>query len=124
MVLYQHLIKRHPTHSAYATAWIEVSVAAASNFFTTHIQPTTSGVPAMLWIQYATATNSALELILDDATRSTNASLRIEDTMSTVASANMVFHYWITVPPNTSYNFSPSIGGTVMTFECYEVNLL
>lgn len=112
-----------PTHSTYGTGttFPGASVGPAGKFFTTDIS-THMGQPDHLWIHYATGTNSALNFFQADANSSANTSLRIPDTMSTVCSANMVYTFEVITAPNAAWNFSPTIGGTVVLFQVFRLN--
>lgn len=111
-----------PTHSTYGvgTTFPGASVAAAVTFYTTNIS-TDAGQPDHLWVQYATATNSALNFLQTDASGSANTSLRISALQSTLCSAGITYTFEVIAAPNASWNFSPTVGGTVILFQVFRL---
>lgn len=105
--------------TAIAPAIFNTSVTAASNFFATHFSTVSENVE-WVWIQYASATNSILEVVIDDGSASVVTSIQVEGIASTIAATAALATYKVLTYPRYSYNFSPSVSGTTIFFCAYK----
>ena len=104
---------------------INTSVAAASNFFASHLAMSnwmSEGESGVVCVQFATATSGVLEFILDTGSESTPAIAVVpEGANSTLTTTGAICNYIFPVMGDDAINWSQSLGGTVTIFQCWVV---